>query len=71
VKLDLPGGKQLFIKCHRADPDDSYISKVSWNGKPYTNNYITHAEIEKGGLIEIWLQKDPGKWGSNTDAQVH
>jgi predicted alpha-1,2-mannosidase len=71
VKLDLPGGKQLFIKCHRADPDDSYISKISLNGKPFTKNYITHAEIEKGGLIEVWLQKDPGKWGSNTDAQVH
>ncbi len=32
---------------------------VKWNGKGYSKNYITHADLVKGGQFDIWLQSTP------------
>ncbi|HLO82169.1 MAG TPA: GH92 family glycosyl hydrolase [Chitinophagaceae bacterium] len=71
VRLQLPAGKQLTITCHRKNAGDKYISSVSWNGKKYAKNYLTHSGIMNGGIIEIWLDNKPTGWGSELDAQVH
>jgi putative alpha-1,2-mannosidase len=31
------------------------------NGKPYQKNYITHQDIENGGVIEFFMGKTPNK----------
>jgi predicted alpha-1,2-mannosidase len=64
VYFDLPGQKKLEIRCYRKTSDDKFISRVVFNGKAYTKNYLAHADLERGGLIEIWLAGEPSGWGS-------
>ncbi len=51
--IQLPGNKQLHIKVKGNSDKNIYIKKVMLNGKPHSNISITHAEIMKGGLLEI------------------
>jgi predicted alpha-1,2-mannosidase len=70
VRLQLSEGKHLIIRCHRKTPGDKYISRISWNGKNYSKNYLAHSHFMKGGIVEIWLENEPTAWGSGLEAQV-
>jgi predicted alpha-1,2-mannosidase len=55
--ITLPANKKLQIKVKNNSPENIYIRKVSFNGKPHSTISISHAEIEKGGLLEIEMGK--------------
>lgn len=53
--LQLPGGKRLQVVCRRKSSAAIYIASIKWNGKPYTKNFIRHADLMGGGRLEIDL----------------
>ncbi len=65
VKISLSSGKQFQIVTYKTSPSDSYIFKVTLNGKILGKNYITHQQITNGGKLEVWLQPTPSAWGSS------
>jgi predicted alpha-1,2-mannosidase len=69
ITLQLPGNKKLQIVCKKAPAGDVYIKQMLLNGKPYRKNFITYADIMKGGVLEIELQQNPGAWGADLKAR--
>ncbi len=64
VTIRLPSNKKFEIITHRTASHAIYISKVTWNGKLYNKNFLTHKMIEQGGTLKIYLQQRPSLWGS-------
>jgi predicted alpha-1,2-mannosidase len=64
VTLQLPGNKKLDLVCHKKSAGDQYIQQMRLNGKPYNKNFISYADIMKGGVLEIYLQEQPAAWGA-------
>lgn len=69
MTLQLPGNKKLRIVCKKRSVNDMYINAVKLNGKPCNRNFITYADIMKGGVLEIELQQNPGNWGAGVKAR--
>jgi predicted alpha-1,2-mannosidase len=65
ISISLPGAKKLEIICYKKNASDKFISRVKWNGKNYTANYLQYTVIAAGGKLEIWLQGIPTRWGAN------
>jgi len=69
ITLQLPGNKKLQIVCHKQSDGAIYIKQITFNGKPYTKNYIRYADIIKGGVLDIYLQQEPSSWGAHSNDQ--
>jgi predicted alpha-1,2-mannosidase len=64
IIITLPSKRALKIICHRTTPGAGYIYKTAWNGKPYDKNFIRYSLLQKGGVLDIWLQDKPSGWGA-------
>jgi predicted alpha-1,2-mannosidase len=69
ITIQLPGNKKLQIVCHKQSPGDSYIQKVVLHGKAYEKNFISYADIMKGGVLNVYLQATPSNWGAGVKAR--
>jgi predicted alpha-1,2-mannosidase len=69
VTVQLPGNKKLEIITHRQSASDVYIKDVRLNFKPYQKNFISHADLIKGGVLDIYLQPQPSNWGAAATAR--
>ncbi|MCS3796290.1 GH92 family glycosyl hydrolase [Niastella sp. OAS944] len=69
ITMQLPDNKKLQIVCKKQSAGDIYIKQVKLNGKPYPKNFITYADIMKGGMLEIELQQNRGAWGASPNAR--
>jgi predicted alpha-1,2-mannosidase len=69
IKIELPGNKSFKIVCHKTRETDVYISTAKLNGMIYTENYLQHKDLIRGGRLDIWLQSKPSAWGSKTSDQ--
>lgn len=49
--LHLPDGKTFTIIAEGLSAEHKYIDSIVLNGKPYTENYISHEDILKGGTL--------------------
>ena len=67
VTIQLPSNKKFEIITHKTSDKAIYISKITWNSKPYNKNFITHKMIEQGGTLKIYLQQQPSLWGSTAN----
>jgi putative alpha-1,2-mannosidase len=45
-------GKKFVIEATNNGPDKLYIQSAKLNGDPYTHNWITHADIVRGGVLD-------------------
>jgi putative alpha-1,2-mannosidase len=41
----------LIIEARRKSPRDAFIQSLSWNGKPYTKTWFSHADLAQGAHI--------------------
>ncbi len=66
IELDnryYPGG-EFVIETVGNSPENVYIQKVTFNGKPYGSFKLPHSEFAKGGKLVIYLGDKPNKgWG--------
>lgn len=49
--LHLADGKTFTIKAEGLSEANKYIKSITLNGEPYTKNFISHADIVKGGTL--------------------
>jgi predicted alpha-1,2-mannosidase len=61
VKIHTDGNKTFTITSDRKDEKAIYITSLKLNGKPYTNNYILHSDIVKGGTFAVGMKDQPDK----------
>jgi predicted alpha-1,2-mannosidase len=60
--VTLPEGKTFTVKAPRKSPDEIYVQAVTLNGKPYSEIFIRHEDIMKGGTLEFKMGKKRGKF---------
>ena len=49
--LHLTDGKTFTIKAEELSEANKYVKSITLNGEPYTKNFISHADIVKGGTL--------------------
>ena len=49
--LHLADGKTFTIKAEGPSEANKYVKSITLNGEPYTKNFISHADIVKGGTL--------------------
>lgn len=49
--LHLTDGKTFTIKAEGLSKTNKYVKSITLNGEPYTKNFISHADIMKGGTL--------------------
>ena len=58
----------FFIQAENVSDENCYIQQATWNGKPYTKNYITHEMIKGGGILKFVMGPKPNKaWGADEE----
>jgi predicted alpha-1,2-mannosidase len=59
--LQMENGKTLVIQAPDNSDKHIYIKNMTFNGKPYTKNYLTHEALQNGGEIKIEMSDPPNK----------
>ncbi len=57
--LRVGGGKRLVIEAPGNRADTPYVAAVTWNGRPWTKSWISHAELVKGGTLRFTMSATP------------
>ncbi len=66
VTLYPEGGRPFTVKAKGASARNIYIQRATLNGRPYTLNYLSHADIVQGGVLELEMGPKPNReWGSS------
>jgi predicted alpha-1,2-mannosidase len=60
VRIAVAGGKSFVIEAKGLSEANKYVQSISLNSKPYLKNYISHADILKGGSL-IFVMGDRPK----------
>ena len=60
VKMHLANGKTFIVLAPAVSRENIYIQSVKMNGKPYTQSYITHQQINEGATLEFEMGAKPG-----------
>ena len=61
IILRLENGKTVTIDAPLNSAANRYISNTSFNGKPYSKNWFSHAELVKGAVINFSMSAVPNK----------
>ncbi|UIJ44365.1 GH92 family glycosyl hydrolase [Sphingomonas cannabina] len=64
AEVEVGEGKTLRVRAPGNAPDRPYVQSVRWNGKPWTRNWIAHAELIKGGELVFEMGARPSKFGA-------
>lgn len=61
ITLKLQNGKEVFIKAPENNAQNKYIKSMKFNGKAYSNNWLSHSELLKGAKIDFEMTSTPNK----------
>lgn len=59
--VTLENGKRFSIIAHNNSKANVYIQSAKLNGAAYSHNYITYADINNGGTLELEMGPEPNK----------
>ncbi|MBS7563728.1 GH92 family glycosyl hydrolase [Mucilaginibacter sp. Bleaf8] len=63
--IQLGGGKTFTVVCQNYSPENKYIQSAKLNGKVWDKSWFAHAELMKGGQLELVMGAHPNKnWAS-------
>ena len=66
--IDLANAKKLEVEAVGNGQGKMYVQSVTWNGKPYTKSWFSHAQIAEGGKFVITMGDKPNeKFGAATE----
>ncbi|MFV0420314.1 MAG: GH92 family glycosyl hydrolase [Dysgonomonas sp.] len=69
AKLDIGNGKTFEVICENYSPENKFIQSAKLNGKDWNKSWFSHADLMKGGKLEVVMGKHPNKqWASGDDA---
>lgn len=57
--VTLENGKRFTIEANKNSKENVYIQSATLNGKPYTRNWISHADIVNGGVLRFEMGSAP------------
>ena len=66
--LTLDNGKKFVITANGNSDKNYYVQNASLNGKPYTHNWVSQTDIQKGGAFSLTMGSQPNKT-KGTDAK--
>lgn len=56
------------LSAENLSDNNIYIQRATWDGRPYTRNYITHDMLRQGGHLVLYMGSQPNKqWGSQPE----
>ncbi|MDO1527292.1 GH92 family glycosyl hydrolase [Fulvimonas sp. R45] len=61
AEVELAAGRKLVVQAKGNGHGKPYIQSVTWNGKPWTKSWISHAELAQGGTLEFVMGATPNK----------
>lgn len=61
AEIDLGGQRKLVVQTSGNGTGKPYIQSVTWNGKPWTRSWISHAELAAGGTLAFEMGSTPNK----------
>jgi predicted alpha-1,2-mannosidase len=59
--IQLAHGQALEIETIGNGPGKMYVQSVTWNGKPYTKSWFSHAQIAAGGKFVMAMGEKPSE----------
>ncbi|WP_447731493.1 GH92 family glycosyl hydrolase [Rhodanobacter soli] len=59
AEIDVGQGRVLTVKSAGNGPDRPYIQSVTWNGRPWSRSWISHAELAAGGVLSFEMGATP------------
>jgi predicted alpha-1,2-mannosidase len=70
VTLTLENGKTVTINAANNSPANRYVTMLTVNGKPYTNNWVSHKALQQGGVLNFNMSATPNKARGAKSADV-
>lgn len=69
VSLTLENGKQIVINAKDNSAQNRFVDALTLNGKTYTKNWLSHAELMKGATLNFFMSAKPNmKRGTTSEA---
>jgi predicted alpha-1,2-mannosidase len=57
--LDVGSGRKLVIEAPGTSDQNIYIQSATWNGRPYSRSWISHADLVQGGTLVFQMGPKP------------
>jgi predicted alpha-1,2-mannosidase len=61
LTLTLENGKKVIINAPANSDANRYVSTLTVNGKPYDYNWLSHAALTQGGVLNFGMSATPNK----------
>lgn len=61
ITLSLINGKKVVLNAANNSDRNLYINSVSFNGKPYDLNWLSHTDLMRGAVINFNMSSQPNK----------
>ncbi len=59
LTIALPDKKTVVITAPQSSENNKYVKTLTWNGKERTQNWISHYDLVKGGVLQFTLSQQP------------
>ncbi|MFC0516723.1 GH92 family glycosyl hydrolase [Mucilaginibacter angelicae] len=70
VTVNLENGKTITINAPKNSADNKYVNTLTVDGKPYTNNWLSHKGLLNGAVLDFDMQATPNKDRGTKDADM-
>ena len=65
IEIALPNGNNLKIESKNNNKNNVYINSLKYNDTKYSQNWLDHRDLVKGGAIKFQMSDQPNyDWGS-------
>ncbi|MEE4114898.1 MAG: GH92 family glycosyl hydrolase [Marinilabiliaceae bacterium] len=61
ITLKMEDGREMILEAPGNSDENIYADKILFNGKKHNKNFITHADLQKGGKITYRMSNTPNK----------
>ncbi|MGZ3753233.1 MAG: glycoside hydrolase domain-containing protein, partial [Mucilaginibacter sp.] len=61
ITLTLENGKQVVINAPNNSPANKYVNGLTYNGKPYDFDWLSHQTLQKGAVLNFNMSAKPNK----------
>jgi predicted alpha-1,2-mannosidase len=68
--MTLENGKKIVINAPQNSDANRYVNSLTYNGKPYDLNWLSHSALQKGAVINVKMSAIPNKQRGVKDADV-
>jgi predicted alpha-1,2-mannosidase len=61
ITVNLENGKKIIVNAPKNSADNKYVNTMTYNGKLYDLNWISHASLLQGAVIDMDMAAKPNK----------